>query len=819
MRYHRYLPLLVLVLLSAPVTASTIDPAVVDFDSDSPTYSFELELDNPSSSTVTELELDGVQNPSGEDYIIASAITDIDSGWNATIQQVDGENHTIRMTTDSSGLDPGESLTLQADLTIRSIGQNALTLRADGEQDEITVTADSEAPQITDRSPEAGEDAITRTISTVQATADDPAGIDVAASYMVFNGEQVGTGETALQFSDGAFSLDASDRVEEGQNTVKLHLVDGFGHDRNATYSFTVAREPVVFDDTVAPTGLISTDSPELEIEAADSAGITTGSTIELDGETIELADSDITEIDDTTNRYRIRYPTDALDDGEYTPTFTVEEGNGNTATYSSRFRVDTTDPTFDEEPDINDGDQFTDSIEISLEATDANGIAEVRAILDDEETELDETSDDTYEATIDTSELDGTYDLTVTAEDEAGNTRELTRSVVIDNTAPFILTDSTNISPDPTNRPPELSVRGRDDATRPVEAEYFIDDDPGYGEATALGTSDEDEHATTFTGTIPTDGLSDGRYNVTVRVADSPGHWSDHGSVSFLLNRSYSIVPEVTEISTSTIEQGSTATTMVQVQNTGKVPGPVTVSLQAEGLDTGSEERSISAQLARTFEVPVSATAEQELGNYTGTIIVSGGNTTIQRPVTLSVAPRPDTEDNITTTLTELDATYQRLHNRTDQWRSSLDASELEEIEQQLQQARERIRSSQQALDQGRYTDAYQRSPTISETLTTADEQLTTAIQDHRRTQRRLQVLFGVIVTLLVSGAAGVIIYRREQHLPINLDAVRELLEAVPTDIHRVELRLDERVSSLAQFFEQDIEDENEGWTGYSED
>lgn len=823
MRYRRLLPLLMLVLVTTPASASTIDPAVVDFDVSSPTYTFTFELDNPTSSTVTEMDLEMVQNPSGEDYIIASSITGVEDGWNATIQQVDGENHTIHLTTSGNGLGPDASLALTADLTIRSIGQNALTLRAGGEQEQIRVTADSAAPQVTGRSPSAGEDAITRTISSVQATATDPAGIDTGASYMEFNGERFDTGDTALQFSGGTFSLDAGDRVEEGQNTMRLHLVDSFGHARNTTYSFTVAKEPVVFGDTAAPTGLISTASPTLQIEAADSAGITTDSTIQLDGDTLALADSDVTETDGATNRYRLTYPTNELDDGEYTPTFTIVDGNGNTATYSSRFRVDTTPPAFSKGPDITDGDQFTDSMEVSLEVTDQNGIAEVRATVGDRDLELEETSDGTYEATIDTSELDGAYDLTITAEDEAGNIRELTRSVVIDNAAPFILADSTTIEPAPTDRPPTLELRGEDSATQPVQAEYFIGaDDPGQGRATELERRSQDGHEATFSGTIPIEDLSNGRYNVTVRIADSLDHWSSPKTISFLLNRSYSMDLEITSITPASIEQGTTATTRVQVQNTGQVPGPVTVRLQAEGLGTGSQERTIGVRQTRTFEVPVTATPDQEIGDYNGTLIVEGREQTVRRPVTLHVTPRPATADNITATIAELDTTYERLHNRTTRWRSSLGTEQVEEITEQLQQARQRIRASQEALDQGRYTDAYQTAPTISDQLRAADDRLTDAIEDHRTTQYRLRVLTGLIVTLLVSGAAAVVLYRREKHLPIDLDAVRELVAAVPTDIHRFELGLDTTLGDIAERFGQELgqeDEEDEGWTGYSGD
>lgn len=66
------------------------------------------------------------------------------------------------------------------------------------------------------------------------------------------------------------------------------------------------------------------------------------------------------------------------------------------------------------------------------------------------------------------------------------------------------------------------------------VEAEYFIDTDPGVGNATSLTLTGEsiDESYT-----IPTTGLSEGTHKLYIRVLNSDGNWSLYDQNLFYIN------------------------------------------------------------------------------------------------------------------------------------------------------------------------------------------------------------------------------------------------------------------------------------------
>lgn len=101
------------------------------------------------------------------------------------------------------------------------------------------------------------------------------------------------------------------------------------------------------------------------------------------------------------------------------------------------------------------------------------------------------------------------------------------------------------------------------------IAAEYFIGEDPGVGSGTQLdvtaGTT------TAFPASIPTDGLTEGLYTLSVRTLDVQGNWSITASESFEITTPTCVVPDLS-FTASLVDAGSA--TVLTSTSTNLEPG-----------------------------------------------------------------------------------------------------------------------------------------------------------------------------------------------------------------------------------------------------
>ena len=131
----------------------------------------------------------------------------------------------------------------------------------------------------------------------------------------------------------------------------------------------------------------------------------------------------------------------------------------------------------------------------------------------------------------------DGVYAIYVRARDQAGNwSSPVVTNLTKDTTPPTVATIS--VAPNPANTNPTLSASVIDVPSTPIiRAEYYIDNDPGVGQGTALSALDGafDETSEDITATIIIIMLSEGSHNVYVRVMDAAGNWSAPAYTTFV--------------------------------------------------------------------------------------------------------------------------------------------------------------------------------------------------------------------------------------------------------------------------------------------
>ncbi|MFZ2125425.1 MAG: Ig-like domain-containing protein [Candidatus Saccharimonadales bacterium] len=219
---------------------------------------------------------------------------------------------------------------------------------------------------------------------------------------------------TALTSSE----IPASGTTIEGTYYWHVRAVDSIGNDTGWTSAWTI-----IVDNT-AP--IITVTGGDITIEAGDAydeKGATWTDTVDGLG--------DVTDITGTV---------DVLVPGDYTITYSVTDTAGNNATATRTVTVeDTTKPVVVLDPITSPNGGLTDSVNISGSVSDIVGVVGYEIAIDG--VVVSSGANDTVVPYVwDISGLaNGTYTVTLTATDAAGNTNSATQDVDIDNTAPVI--------------------------------------------------------------------------------------------------------------------------------------------------------------------------------------------------------------------------------------------------------------------------------------------------------------------------------------------------------------------------------------------
>ena len=341
----------------------------------------------------------------------------------------------------------------------------------------------------------------TRTITVVDTTApvitllgDNPAEVELGSSYT----------DAGATTDDGS-EIRSSGTVNTntlGTYTITYTAEDSAGNTSTATRTITVV-------DTTAPVITLLGDNPA-EVELGSSytdAGATTddGSEIRSSG---------------TVN-------TNTL--GTYTITYTAEDSAGNTSTATRTITVvDTTAPVItllgDNPAEVELGSSYTDA-----GATTDDG-SEIRS-----------------SGTVNTNTL-GTYTITYTAEDSAGNTSTATRTItVVDTTAPVI------------------TLLGDNPAEVELGSSY-----------TDAGATTDDGSEIRSSGTVNTNTL--GTYTITYTAEDSAGNTSTATRTITVVDTTAPVItllgdnPAEVELGSSYTDAGATTDDGSEIRSSGTV-------------------------------------------------------------------------------------------------------------------------------------------------------------------------------------------------------------------------------------------------------
>ncbi|MCD6677108.1 Ig-like domain-containing protein [Vibrio cholerae] len=372
---------------------------------------------------------------------------------------------------------------------------------------------DVTAPTITVDAPDNTND----TTPTITGTTNAVPGSTVTLVVTDANGTQQTL--TATVQADGGYSVDVTTPLAEGSYQVTASVTDPAGNTGTASDKGSV--------DVTAP--VITVDAPD---NTNDTTPTITGTTDAPAGSTVTLVVTDtdgneqtLTATVQPDGSYRVDVTT-PLAEGNYKVDARVTDPAGNTGTASDKGSVDLTAPvitvdapdnTNDTTPTITGTTDAPAGSTVTLVVTDANGNQQTLTAT--------VQPDGSYSVDVTTPLAEGSYTVTATVTDPAGNTGSATDDGSVDVTAPVITVDA----PDNTNDTTP-TITGTTDAQA--------------GSTVTLVVTDADGNEQTLTATVQPDGsysvdvttpLAEGSYTVTATVTDPAGNTgtaSDDGSV-----------------------------------------------------------------------------------------------------------------------------------------------------------------------------------------------------------------------------------------------------------------------------------------------
>ena len=279
------------------------------------------------------------------------------------------------------------------------------TVTTSGSVDTSTVGTYTITYSATDASGNTGSE--TRTVTVVDTTApvvtvtgDTSVTVELGSTY-----SDAGATATDLSGDVTVVSSGTVDTDTLGEYVITYTSTDASGNTGTATRTVTVV-------DTTAPVVTVTGDT---------SVTVELGSTYSDAGATATDLSGDVTVVSSGT------VDTDTL--GEYVITYTSTDASGNTGTATRTVTVvDTTAPVIS----VTSG---TDTVELGATWTDAGATADGGETV-------------TTSGSVDTSTV-GTYTITYSATDAAGNETSVTRTVtVVDTTAPVVtVTGDTSVT------------------------------------------------------------------------------------------------------------------------------------------------------------------------------------------------------------------------------------------------------------------------------------------------------------------------------------------------------------------------------------
>ncbi|EJL6504993.1 Ig-like domain repeat protein, partial [Vibrio cholerae] len=374
-------------------------------------------------------------------------------------------------------------------------------------------SVDVTAPTLSVDAPDNTND----TTPTITGKTDAAGGSTVTIVVTDANGNQQTL--TATVQPDGSYSVDVTTPLAEGSYTVTATVTDPAGNTGTATDNGSV--------DVTAPT--LSVDAPD---NTSDTTPTITGKTDAAEGSTVTIVVTDakgdkqtLTATVDKDGNYSVDVTT-PLAEGSYKVDASVTDPAGNTGTATDNGSVDVTAPTISVDAPDNTNDTTptitgkTDAAEgstVTIEVTDAKGDKQTLTATVDK--------DGNYSVDVTTPLTEGSYQVTASVTDPAGNTGTATDDGSIDVTAPVITVDA----PDNTNDTTP-TITGKTDAAEGSTVTIEVTDAKG-DKQTLSATVDKDGNYSVDV-TTP---LAEGSYKADASVTDKAGNTgkaTDDGSV-----------------------------------------------------------------------------------------------------------------------------------------------------------------------------------------------------------------------------------------------------------------------------------------------
>ncbi|EDX9485526.1 Ig-like domain repeat protein [Salmonella enterica] len=324
----------------------------------------------------------------------------------------------------------------------------------------------------------------------------------------------------------GQWELKIAPALDDGSYEFIVETTDIAGNTATQTGQVTI--------DTQPPT-ITATLSTESDTGSSNTDGITnnphpllTGNTKPLAIITVTLAGKSFSVQADENGVWAWKVPEDlVLDDGEHVYTLSVTDAAGNSASspLEGRLTLDTTPPStptvyLDAGSDSGDsGDNITNITTPTLSGK-SEAHSEVLVTIDAHVYSLQADENGDWQLTLDTPLVDGRYDVTVVAKDNAGNMSETAgnMTLVIDTSIPEI-TVSLRESDD-------SGVSNSDGITHVTQPTFHGTATPN---STVIFTINNVEYHTTadtdgnWSLTLP-DALADETYEYTVKVENAVG-------------------------------------------------------------------------------------------------------------------------------------------------------------------------------------------------------------------------------------------------------------------------------------------------------
>ncbi|WP_162986000.1 Ig-like domain-containing protein [Pseudoalteromonas agarivorans] len=462
-------------------------------------------------------------------------------------------------------------------------------------------TLDSLAPTLTLDTVGATNDST----PTISGTTNAPAGTVISIS--VSDGITTETFTATVQ-AGGSWSADVPNALVDGELTIEASVSDNAG---NTT--------------TVSETATLNTTAPSISINTLVDTNDTTptinGTSDAADGTTISLTFVDSAGAETTTTTtvtggvWSVDAPSE-LAEGEYTVTAEVDDGLGNIGSATETGIIDTTMPaievdtlsvTNDTTPTITGTANAPQGSTVTVEITDSNNVTHtVTTTLG---------ANGTWSVAASQVLAEGSYTVSASVSDAAGNTATATGAGEVDTIAPTLELTSPGSSNDVT---PTLS--GTSDAVEGTVITFTVIDDLG-AQQTFTTTVDASGN---FSVEVPT-ALAEGPYSIEASISDDAGNSTDitgSGNIDTTAPSVSVDAPALTNDSTPTVTGTSDApNSTVTVTFTDAANTVQTIDVQTDA--NGNWSATPATDLAEG-NYSVSASITDAAGN-TGTGTDSG--------------------------------------------------------------------------------------------------------------------------------------------------------------------------------------------------